>query len=219
MSAIETLPVPWMSKKSQTSFMARSVTRTEGRMVAASQSVYWMLLSSSGSKAANAVSNSASLNSTPRSARAALTPSRVNQPALCVSNEAKAARKSSTSRLRASCATMVRMARSKRENRAKEQIRPTMERMLFGDVFGVDGALRWRPGDPSSKNGWRSATSASRRLVGSFSKSRRIKSCVTSSMLASFKGPTLTGSSCILHMMWSVLAADLAKGCLSVSTM
>eukprot|EP00415_Alexandrium_ostenfeldii_P003128 UN3128 len=64
-SSLETRPSPWMSKKLNSSFMAVSLVIAAGDIVAASQSVYSILSSASGSNASNAALSSASGNKMP----------------------------------------------------------------------------------------------------------------------------------------------------------
>mmetsp|Transcript_147252 Transcript_147252/g.472974 ORF Transcript_147252/g.472974 Transcript_147252/m.472974 type:complete len:256 (+) Transcript_147252:208-975(+) len=212
MSPRDTLPWPWMSKKSKTSRMAASPVSAEGRMVAANQSVYMILSSPSGSKASKAASNADFGNLMPLFAKACSIPSLDNQPAPCSSRVEKALLRSSTSRCRASCATMVRIAFSKREKCAKEPARPRMDLKACGDVLLL-GAL------PPWKYACASASWALSRSSGSRCSNPKSRAFVDSGAATSLKGSKRTLCPWMFRKIWLTPTPDLAKGCWSVYTM
>mmetsp|Transcript_25225 Transcript_25225/g.64107 ORF Transcript_25225/g.64107 Transcript_25225/m.64107 type:complete len:344 (-) Transcript_25225:467-1498(-) len=208
------MPSLWMSKKLNSSPMALSDVRAAGLMVAASQSVYWILSSPSGSMASQRCASSSCEMTKPLAATALRKSSRVSQPCLARSSELKASRRSSTSLLCASWATRVRTARSKRLKCAKERTRLRIVLICIcvdSLAVGVTG--------PFWNHSWSRAARACSRLVGSLHSSLTMRSWMTGSTPASSSGLTRSAERRILCTTLAVLAADCANGCWSVSTM
>mmetsp|Transcript_59608 Transcript_59608/g.128047 ORF Transcript_59608/g.128047 Transcript_59608/m.128047 type:complete len:213 (-) Transcript_59608:108-746(-) len=212
--------------------MAFSEVRTEGRIAAAKKSVYWIVPSPSGSSASSTASSSSSGKPTLRPARACRKPCRESTPALASSSDTKAALRSSTSRLFASCATSVSTAFSKREKCAKERMRPMVLRkdgvvtlgVLFAKAVSAlpaeDTCGKLPPPAMGLKHSCSSAALALARLLGSFTKRRLNKSRTTGVTPLSSRGSVRIGA-CKMLSKTSCLSAvgDATKGCCSVSTM